>query len=270
MFAAHVNRGNALLKLARLDEALVSYGEALKLDPEQVDANFNAALAKLCLADFRDGWEQYEYRWKKKEFRAQKPNYPQPMWRGETDIAGKTVLLVDEQGLGDTIKFVRYAPLVADLGARVIVGVQPPLKAIVATVPGIAQMIADGEMLPEFDLLLSDAESAAGVRHRACDHSGQNSVHPALTRSDWRSGAIALPDDDRAARRHLLGRQHRAFERPQSFDRASAPCEGAVGSRHRLCQHPKRRRRSAGGRAAGARRSPTRSGVRRLLPTPPR
>jgi tetratricopeptide (TPR) repeat protein len=148
--AAHVNRGNALMKLARLDEALVSYGEALKLDPEQVDANFNASLAKLCLADFSAGWEQYEYRWKKKEF--QRREYARPMWRGERDIAGKTVLLVHEQGLGDTIQFVRYAPLVADLGARVLVGVQPPLKSVVATVPGIAQIIADGEVLPEFDL----------------------------------------------------------------------------------------------------------------------
>jgi hypothetical protein len=60
--------------------------------------------------------------------------------------------LVHEQGLGDTIQFVRYAPLVADLGARVIVGTQPPLKSVVATVPGIAQVVADGEVLPEFDL----------------------------------------------------------------------------------------------------------------------
>jgi len=138
------------MKLARLEEALVSYDEALKLDPEQVDANFNASLAKLCLADFRAGWEQYEYRWKKKEF--QRREYARPMWRGERDIAGKTVLLVHEQGLGDTIQFVRYAPLVADLGARVVVGVQPPLKSVVATVPGIAQIIADGEVLPEFDV----------------------------------------------------------------------------------------------------------------------
>ena len=148
--AAHVNRGNALIKLARMEEALTSYGEALKLDPEQVDANFNASLAWLCLGEFREGWKQYEYRWKKKEF--QRREYARPMWRGERDIEGKTILLVHEQGLGDTIQFVRNAPLVADLGARVVVGTQPPLKSVVATVPGIAQIVADGEVLPEFDL----------------------------------------------------------------------------------------------------------------------
>jgi tetratricopeptide (TPR) repeat protein len=148
--AAHVNRGNALMKLARLEEALASYDEALTLDPEQVDANFNASLARLCLGDFQAGWKQYEYRWKKKEF--QRREYSRPMWRGERDIEGKTILLVHEQGLGDTIQFVRYAPLIADLGAKVIVGVQPPVKAVIATVAGITQIVADGEVLPEFDL----------------------------------------------------------------------------------------------------------------------
>jgi hypothetical protein len=122
----------------------------LKLDPEQVDANFNASLARLCLGDFQAGWKQYEYRWKKKEFQGRE--YSRPLWRGEPDVAGKTILLVHEQGLGDTIQFVRYAPLVAKLGAKVVVGVQPPLKSVVATVPGISQIIADGEVLPEFDL----------------------------------------------------------------------------------------------------------------------
>jgi tetratricopeptide (TPR) repeat protein len=147
--AAHVNRGDALMKLARLEEALASYDEALKLDPEQIDANFNASLARLCLGDFRAGWKQYEYRWKKKEF--QRREYSRPMWRGERDIEGKTILLVHEQGLGDTIQFVRYAPLIADLGASVVVGTQPPLKSVVATVPGISRIVGDGEVLPEFD-----------------------------------------------------------------------------------------------------------------------
>jgi ADP-heptose:LPS heptosyltransferase len=68
------------------------------------------------------------------------------------DVGGKTILLVHEQGFGDTIQFVRYAPLVAALGAKVIIGVQPALKTLVATVPGISGLLADGEVLPEFDL----------------------------------------------------------------------------------------------------------------------
>ncbi len=104
------------------------------------------------LGDFRDGWKQYEYRWKKKHFVSERPSYPQPMWRGEKDLHGKTIFLRAEQGLGDTIHFVRYVPLIAALGARVLLGVQPPLKAIAPTVPGVAQVFSDGDALPDFDL----------------------------------------------------------------------------------------------------------------------
>jgi tetratricopeptide (TPR) repeat protein len=150
--AAHVNRGNALLKLTRMEEALASYAEALALEPEHADANFNAAMTRLSNGDFRNGWPQYEYRWKTKNFESRRLGYPQPVWRGERDLRGKTVFLIAEQGLGDTINFMRYAPLVAELGAKVILHVQHPLKALAATVPGVAQVFSDGEPLPQFDL----------------------------------------------------------------------------------------------------------------------
>ena len=151
VFAAHVNRGNALLKLARMDEALECYNAALKLEPENAEANFNAAVAKLTMGDFRSGWKQYEYRWQKKHFVSERPSYPQPLWRGEKDVQGKTIFLRAEQGLGDTLNFVRYVPLIAALGARVILGVQLPLKSIAPTVPGVAQVFSDGDTLPDFD-----------------------------------------------------------------------------------------------------------------------
>ena len=109
---AHVNRGNAMLKLARLQEALGAYTEALARDPVNSEANFNAALTRLCMGDYREGWKQYEHRWETKHFAGHRPTYPQPMWCGE-DIAGKRIVLNAEQGMGDVIQFVRYAPLVA-------------------------------------------------------------------------------------------------------------------------------------------------------------
>ena len=78
--------------------------------------------------------------------------FDKPLWRGEKDLRGKTVLLLAEQGLGDTLQFMRYAPMVADLGAKVILGVQPPLTALAATLPGLSMVLADGAPLPDFDL----------------------------------------------------------------------------------------------------------------------
>ena len=152
MVAARVNRGNAFLKQARMDQALASYAEALALEPDNVDANFNAAVARLCMGDYRGGWKQYEYRWKRNDLAAQCGSYSQPIWDGEQDLNGKTVLLHAEQGLGDTIQFVRYAPLAAARGAKVLLAVQPPLKMLMCTVPGVSGVFTDGEILPDFDL----------------------------------------------------------------------------------------------------------------------
>ena len=146
------NRGNALLALARVEEAMRSYAEALALAPQDPDVNFNDALARLCVGDFREGWRKYKYRWDRRKNAVTRPVFDRPMWRGETDLPGKTILLVAEQGMGDAIQFVRYAPLVAALGAKVLLRAHPSLTALMSSAPGISQVIADGALLPEFDL----------------------------------------------------------------------------------------------------------------------
>ena len=151
LVGAHINRGNTLGALARLEEALACYADALALAPEHDEAHFNAAVVRLCSGDFHEGWKQYESRWKKK-IKGGWPDFPQRRWDGEKDLSGKTVFLSAEQGLGDTIQFARYAPLVAALGAKVILGVQPPLRTLMATMPGVSLVISDGDPLPDFDL----------------------------------------------------------------------------------------------------------------------
>ena len=149
---AHVNRGNAFVALNCMEEALDCFTAASALNPHHAAANFNEALTRLCLGDFRNGWVKYEHRWDIEQYKATRPNYPRPLWRGERDIGGKTILLCAEQGMGDAIQFVRYAPLLAGLGAKVLLGVHPPLTRLLETVPGVSEVIADGGTLPYFDL----------------------------------------------------------------------------------------------------------------------
>jgi tetratricopeptide (TPR) repeat protein len=145
------NRGQVLRELMRYEEALASYDAAVVLQPNHVAAHCNAAAVRLMLGDFERGWADYEWRWQKASVVLTRRNFPQPLWRGG-DIAGRTILLHSEQGLGDTIQFARYVPLVAARGARVIFEVQAPLRALMAEFADGVEVIARGEPLPAFDL----------------------------------------------------------------------------------------------------------------------
>jgi tetratricopeptide (TPR) repeat protein len=150
--AAHINRGNLFGAMARPAEALVNYLHALELNPDHAEARWNASLARLTLGQFQEGWCDYERRWYKEEAKRRKRNFSQPLWLGEEPVAGRTILLHAEQGLGDTLQFVRYAPLLARRGAKVILDIQPPLKSLLAGVEGIVGIFGQGEALPPFDL----------------------------------------------------------------------------------------------------------------------
>ena len=84
--------------------------------------------------------------------RGPRRTFPQPLWLGAEDIAGKTIFLHAEQGLGDTLQFGRYVPHLVARGARVILEVQTPLRSLMASLPGNPQIVAGGDRLPDFDL----------------------------------------------------------------------------------------------------------------------
>ena len=145
------NHALALRHLGRPREALVSAEKALRTAPGYAPARFEQALALLALGDLPRGFAAYEARWGLAEFAPQRRNFKEPLWLGEADIANKTVLLHAEQGFGDTLHFVRYVPLVAQRGAKVILEVQPQLKALLSSMTGASLVVARGEKLPAFD-----------------------------------------------------------------------------------------------------------------------
>ena len=148
MAEAHNNLGNVLRDQGKLDEAEACYREAADLKPNYADPHWNQSLVWLLEADFERGWAEYEWRWKLKNFKPRQAT--QPLWDG-SPLDGKTILLAAEQGLGDTIQFIRYAPLVRQRGARVLAEVQRPLRQILSTAPGIDQLLVQGEAVPAFD-----------------------------------------------------------------------------------------------------------------------
>jgi tetratricopeptide (TPR) repeat protein len=150
--AAWNNRGRALQSLNRHAEAVASFGKAIELQKDYADAHFNRAHSLLTLGDLTHGFAQYEWRWKRSGMTDTRRSYGRPLWLGEFPIANKTILLHAEQGLGDTIQFARYAPLLARTGARVVLEVQPELKALLSGLDGITSYHARGETLPAFDV----------------------------------------------------------------------------------------------------------------------
>jgi tetratricopeptide (TPR) repeat protein len=149
---AHCNRGVTLQDSMRCEEALASYDRALALRPDFTGAHNNAALCRLLVGDFDRGWQQHEWRWQTDQLINERRNFPQPLWLGSGEIEGRTILLHAEQGFGDTLQFCRYVPLVAAHGARVILEVQRPLRDLMCTLAGAAQVMSRGEPLPAFDL----------------------------------------------------------------------------------------------------------------------
>ena len=145
------NRGVLLMELFELDAALDSFDRAIAIKPDYHEARLHKSLALLLGGNFKNGWELYESRWNVDKFTSPRRNFSQPLWLGNESLDGKTILLHSEQGLGDTIQFSRYAPLVADLGARVIIEAEQSLAGLLEKLTGVSEVVTKGHDLPEFD-----------------------------------------------------------------------------------------------------------------------
>lgn len=144
------NLANTLKDKGDVAEAISSFKRTLELKPGLPEAHYNLGLCLLLASQLPEGFKEYEWRWQVNDFTSPKRNFKPPQWKGEA-LKGKTILLHAEQGYGDTLQFVRYAPLVAARGGKVIVEIQPALMRVLAGIKGVSQFVPAGDALPAFD-----------------------------------------------------------------------------------------------------------------------
>lgn len=148
---AHYNRGNGLMRLLRFDEALAACDRALAIRPNDLRALFNKALILLLLGRFDLGLPVYESRWAVQRLPAPTERYTPPIWTGQEDLNGMTILLHAEQGFGDVIQFCRYAAEVKARGATTILAVTRELTALLYGMSGVDHLVELGQETMHFD-----------------------------------------------------------------------------------------------------------------------
>ena len=146
------NRAGTLDQMNRRADALADCDAALTQDPTHALAHWNAAIICLGLGDYTRGWREWEWRWQAPDFARHRRVFKQPTWLGQPGIAGRRILIYPEQGLGDTIQFCRYLPMLKALGAEIILETPPPLLPLLRTLTGVDHLVPSGENPGPFEL----------------------------------------------------------------------------------------------------------------------
>ena len=149
---AYFNRANLQVLMNKPDKAICDYDQALVIEPDDEDFKYNKATALLLKGEYEKAWNLHESRWRRISTKHNHRQFDEPQWFGIEKIQCKTILIHAEQGLGDTLQFIRFVPLVAALGAIVIVEVQAPLLSVFQNMQGISVLLKKGDTLPPFDL----------------------------------------------------------------------------------------------------------------------
>ena len=144
------NLGNAEKDLGYTKKAVKSYRQAITVFPEFALAHWNLALALLSLGEMKSGFSEMSWRWKWKNFPGIRRDFSQPVWKGE-NLKGKTIFLHPEQGLGDTIQFMRYAPCIKQLADLVFLELPDAIAPLVRTPKFADKIIIQGNAIPNFD-----------------------------------------------------------------------------------------------------------------------
>jgi Flp pilus assembly protein TadD len=151
---AHMNLGNAMKWKGRLAEALPSYRRATELDPNYIDAHLNRAFAELEMGNYKEGWDEFEWRWKSDQLVER--GLPIAQWDGSS-LEGKTLLVYGEQGHGDSLHFMRYASMIKEkFGGTVFIEVRQPLVRLMQTLANIDRVLTFGDLVPcaEIDYMI--------------------------------------------------------------------------------------------------------------------
>ncbi len=193
---AHLNLAHAHKAMNQLAEAEAACRQAVALLPESADYHFLLGHLLLVQGDFDRGWEQYAYRWQLPNFawlRDFQAEFSQPQWQGE-DLAGKTILVLTEQGLGDIILFVRYAPMLTARGAQVVVATMPNSRRLLSSMSGVRVVSLIERPLPAFDVYcpLLNLPPLCGTQVETIPAPVPYLHAEAATRAQWRA---RLPQD---------------------------------------------------------------------------
>jgi Flp pilus assembly protein TadD len=146
---SNLGLGVTLARQAKWDEALDCYDQAVSLRPDFAESRRNRAQIWLAHGEFERGWPEYEWRLKCPKCRF--PSVNCPRWTGD-DLDGRSILLVAEQGLGDTLQFIRYATLVEQRGGRVVVACPDSLIRLLTRCPGVDHVVDWNSPLPDCDV----------------------------------------------------------------------------------------------------------------------
>jgi tetratricopeptide (TPR) repeat protein len=145
------NLGAIYHQRAEFEKAAQFFQRALKIDPGFGLARFNLGMLQLLNGDFKEGFANYESRWKAKSIPLPARYAQRGKWDGG-DLQGRRILLDCEQGFGDSMQFVRYVPLLANRGAKPILAATPELFRLFKTVPCLEQIVCPPEEIPSFDV----------------------------------------------------------------------------------------------------------------------
>ena len=166
--AAHTNLGNSLLGLGRPEEARQSFDRALQYQPQDAEANWNLAHVLILTGQWEEGWGKYEFRWQIPGFvemnaiavEEGRTDLPLP-WRG-ADLAGKTLIVAEEQGWGDTLMCLRYAPILRQMAGKVIWAVRPEMMRLAQATVAPDEVCNIREPVPGSDYIVA----AMTLHHR--------------------------------------------------------------------------------------------------------